>query len=333
MPSFERESQKIVIAGASSLLGAEVKSLLEESKFAGWDLHLVDEEVTVGTLTQVWGEPVVVQRVEEGTFDKAQIIFFAGSAQFARSNVLATWPPGIVIDVSGGMADLPTSSYWLPGVGKIAAQAEVEGNAAYVIPTAAATAVSLLALALASLGLKRLVVSCALPVSDAGRPGIEELESQTARLLSMRDIDKPIYDTQVAFNLLDRFGARSLQSLEAVKKRIRSEVKLLVGTRAPRPAVSVVHAPVFYGTAFSAWAELDRGAQSQAIVEACRQRGFVFEVESEGPSNVSVAGENAIHLAMPEPEPAQVGTWWFWGAADNIRLPAWNAVKLAEKLL
>ena len=29
---------------------------------------------------------------------------------------------------------------------------------------------------------------------------------------------------------------------------------------------------------------------------------------------------------------AQPGSWWFWGAADNIRLPAANAVKLAEML-
>jgi hypothetical protein len=31
MPSLERESNRIVIAGASSLLGVELKSLLEES--------------------------------------------------------------------------------------------------------------------------------------------------------------------------------------------------------------------------------------------------------------------------------------------------------------
>ena len=50
--SAPRDSQRIVIAGASSLLGAELKSLLEESRFAGWDLSLVDEETAVGTLTE-----------------------------------------------------------------------------------------------------------------------------------------------------------------------------------------------------------------------------------------------------------------------------------------
>jgi len=49
--------------------------------------------------------------------------------------------------------------------------------------------------------------------------------------------------------------------------------------------------------------------------------------------NLTAAGENAIQLAQPEAEPSLPGTWWIWGAADNIRLPAWNAVKLAEKLV
>jgi len=29
----------------------------------------------------------------------------------------------------------------------------------------------------------------------------------------------------------------------------------------------------------------------------------------------------------------QAGAWWSWGAVDNFKLPAVNAVKLAEKLV
>ena len=53
--ALDRRSQKLVIAGASSLLGAELKSVLEESQFAGWDFRLVDEEVVAGTLTEAGG--------------------------------------------------------------------------------------------------------------------------------------------------------------------------------------------------------------------------------------------------------------------------------------
>src|SRR5258706_16321561 len=96
-----RDSQRIVIAGASSLLGAELKSLLEESRFAGWDLSLVDEETAAGTLTEAGGEPAVIQPVEEGTFSRAKLIFFAGSAAFTERNLPARDSGAIVIDLSG----------------------------------------------------------------------------------------------------------------------------------------------------------------------------------------------------------------------------------------
>src|SRR5260370_7532191 len=94
MPSLERDPHRIVIAGASSLLGAELKSLLEESCFGGWDLRLVDEEVAAGTLTEAGGEPAVIQPVEKGSFDRAQLIFFTGSREFTKANLSAAMHSG-----------------------------------------------------------------------------------------------------------------------------------------------------------------------------------------------------------------------------------------------
>ena len=81
----DRNSQKIVIAGASSLLGHEVKSMLEEGRFAGWDFHLVDEDATAGIITEAAGEAALIQRVEEGTFRGARFAFLAGSPAFGKA--------------------------------------------------------------------------------------------------------------------------------------------------------------------------------------------------------------------------------------------------------
>jgi hypothetical protein len=84
---------------------------------------------------------------------------------------------------------------------------------------------------------------------------------------------------------------------------------------------------------FAAWAELDSSANAEQISSGVQDAGFALTKEGEaGPSNVSAAGEKSIQLAKPEADPSLPGTWWFWGAADNIRLPAANAVKLAEML-
>ena len=102
------ESRRIVIAGASSLLGAELKSLLEESRFAASDFRLVDEEIVAGTLTEAGGQAAFIQPVEEDSFARAWVVFFTGSAAFTRSNfALAARSGANLIDLSGELAGQP----------------------------------------------------------------------------------------------------------------------------------------------------------------------------------------------------------------------------------
>jgi aspartate-semialdehyde dehydrogenase len=334
MPSFERESNRIVIAGASSLLGAELKSLLEESRFAAADFRLLDEELAAGILTEAGGEPAVIQPVEEGSFERARFVFFTGSGEFTRRNLAGAKRGGAkIIDLSGGIAGDAGTVAWFPKLDALLGREFPGGAEAYMVPSAAGTEAAALSLALSRNGLRRLAIIFFQPVSEAGRAGIEELESQTGELLSFQNIGQPVFDAQVAFNMLDKFGPASAQKLDAIRARWRAETRACLGAQVAVPSIQALHAPVFYGTAFSAWAELEAGANAAKISEDCRSTGFAVTDESDaGPSNVSAAGETSIQLARPEADSSQPGSWWFWGAADNIRLPAANAVKLAEML-
>jgi aspartate-semialdehyde dehydrogenase len=334
MPSLERESNRIVIAGASSLLGAELKALLEEGRFAASDFRLVDEETAAGTLTEAGGEPAVIQPVEEGSFERARFVFFTGSGEFTRRNLAeATRASATVIDLSGGIAGDAKTVVWFPKLDALLGRELKKSAGTYAIPSAPGMAAAALALALAKNGLRRLVMTFFQPVSEAGRRGIEELESQTGELLTFQGVGQPVFDTQVAFNMVDRFGPGSAQKLDAIRERVRLETKACLGKKAAIPAIQVVHAPVFYGTTFAAWAELEESADADKIANACQEAGFAMIKDGEaGPSNVTAAGEKIIQLAVPEADGSQPGTWWFWGAADNIRLPAANAVRLAEML-
>src|SRR5262249_41349631 len=145
----ERTSRRIVIAGASSLLGSELKSLLEESRFADADLRLLDEDVAVGTLTEAGGEATIIQPVEEGSFDRAQIVFFTGSARFTRANFLAARAAKAkVIDLSGGELEQKKSVAWFPRLDWLLSREFPKDAGAYEVPSAAGTAASMLVLAL-----------------------------------------------------------------------------------------------------------------------------------------------------------------------------------------
>jgi aspartate-semialdehyde dehydrogenase len=171
-------------------------------------------------------------------------------------------------------------------------------------------------------------------VSAAGKTGIEELETQTKQLLSFQSPGKELFDAQVAFSSLERFGPQSRFELNSARLTLRNEISACLRNEAVLPAAQLVHVPVFYGVTFAACAKLDDGVEEEAISGACERGGFpILDEWGIGPNNISAAGETVIQLSKPKTDQLQPGSWWFWGAADNIRLPAWNAVKLAEKLV
>src|SRR5882724_13617153 len=188
------ESRHIVIAGASSLLGMELKSLLEESRFAASDFRLVDEETVAGILTEAGGEPAVIQPVEEDSFDKAWLVFFAGSQAFSRRNIeLAKRSGARVVDLSGASVGQAEAQIWLPKFDELATTAFRKDARVLAIPSAPAEIVARLELALGSLKLSAFTAVAFQPVSSsAGKAGIEELEAQTGQLLSFQSLGKQV---------------------------------------------------------------------------------------------------------------------------------------------
>jgi len=191
-----------------------------------------------------------------------------------------------------------------------------------------------LAAAFSGFTLERLALVFFQPVSERGQAGIEELESQTMKLLSFQPIALEVFDAQVAFNLLDLYGEASAERLADARSRIGCEVRSYLAGRLPAPATQLVQAPVFYGCAFTVYAEFGSPPETASLQQALNAVGLQVGAPNEPrPSNVSVAGESRILLSQAERDPNVERGYWFWGAADNLRLAAVNAIRIAEKLL
>lgn len=334
--SADRNSQRIVLAGASSLLGNEVKSLLEESRFAGWDLRLVDEDEAAGILTEAGGEAALIQKVEEGTFRGARFAFLAGSRGFGQLCLGPARQAGATaIDFSHAAMSDPDGVPWFPRIELLSGKAAAKKSSVFGVLSAGGMAIASLALALRRFGVQRLVAMVYEPVSEAGRAGVEELETQTSQLLSFQSVGNLVFGTQAAFNMLPRFGSESRVVLQEKLLELRAEISAAVGDAQEdaRISVNLVHAPVFYGTTFSICADLANSAEPAALAQAVKDAGFaVAPAEEAAPSNVSVAGDTTLHLSEPRPDTARENCWWFWGAGDNLRVPAASGIKLAEWL-
>jgi aspartate-semialdehyde dehydrogenase len=341
MPPGQGILHRVAIVGASSLLGKELKQVLEDRHFPASDVILLDESVMAGTLTEAAGEPTFIRAIEEDSFEGARFVFFAGTPADAERNWRTAQAAGAtVIDLTGAVSasspDEAGAVTWIPSLASVLPR-QAPGPVVYVAPAAPVIVACTLAAGFAKIQPQRIVLVLFPPVSDRDQAGVEELESQTASLLSFREIDRTVFDTQVAFNLLARYGEASKPRIEDARAAVARDVVRYLAGRAPAPAIQLVQAPVFYGYAFAAYADLGAAgsAESLAQLEAAFT-GLGVKIaapDDASPTNVSVAGESEIHFARIEPDPSVASGAWIWGVVDNLRLAATNAVRIAEELV
>jgi aspartate-semialdehyde dehydrogenase len=351
MPSGHELSNRVAIVGASSLRGKELKLVLEERNFPASDILLLDEPAVAGTLTEAGGEPTFIRALDEESFEGARFAFFAGSQIDAEQNWKAAQRSGAtVIDLTGTLAASGQSTSWIPALstvllphpGSYATEGAAPGSHAanratsnsYSSPGSGVIVACTVAAALSKLSPMRTVLLLFPPVSERDQAGVDELESQTANLLSFRPIAQPVFDAQVAFNLLAGYGEECKPTLAELRAAIARDTSDYLAGRVAVPALQLVQAPVFYGYAVAAYAEFASPPQREQLEAAFASLGVKVGVAGDpAPTNVSVAGENEIHIARVEPDPSVAGGVWIWGVADNLRLAAVNAVRIAEELV
>jgi aspartate-semialdehyde dehydrogenase len=347
MSASHGKSSRVAIVGASSLRGKELKVVLEERNFPASEFVLLDESVVAGTLTEAAGEPTFIRALDPDSFEGVRLAFFAGLSANTEANWDAAQSAGAtVIDLSGTLAATGRATAWIPSLTQVLPPpppartgSATSGNAKpalYSSPASPVIIACTLAAALARFSLRSpggVMLLFFPPVSERDQPGVDELETQTTNLLSFRPTEQKVFDVQVAFNLLSTYGEASKPSLEDTRAAIARDVAQFLADRAPIPAIQLVQAPVFYGYAFAAYAEFASAPPAGQLEAALANLGVkVAAAGDPAPTNVSVAGESEIQLAEIKRDPNVANGVWLWGVADNLRLAATNAVRIAEEL-
>ena len=133
----------------------------------------------------------------------------------------------------------------------------------------AATVLALLALRARKFGkVDRMIATIHEPASAYGQKGMDELHEQTVNLLSFQNLPKNVFDVQVAFNMVARYGSQSVHSLEAISKRTLGHYRA-IASGVVEPSLFTVHAPVFHGHAFSIYFEMEKPVSIKDFSRLC----------------------------------------------------------------
>ena len=326
-----------VLVGSETLLGREIRDIATTST-PELDLRLIaaDQEKP-GTLTRYGDEPAVVEEFAPENLTGAGVLFLAGSPESSRKALELSDGSAAIVDLTYTTEERPDARLRAPSV---ETEAEPEPGAVHVIAHPAAIALALFLRRLqAQDPIRRAVVQILAPASEHGAAGVEELQNQTVSLLSFKKLPHAVFDTQLGFTLLARYGEQAPASLEDSELRIERHLATLLalpgdGADPPMPSLRLIQAPVFHGYSFSVWVQFESNPgievlESSLLAGAVEVRGM----EVEPPNNVGQAGQSGIAVGAIAPDRNDPEACWFWLVADNLRLMAENAVAVARELV
>lgn len=329
---------RAAIVGAATLKGRELKDVLEERNFPAVDLRLLDDDESLGQLERVQDEVSIIQPVTRDQLENIDFTFFASEEEFTRANwKLAREAGSAVVDLSYALENepsVPLSAPWIERELGVHPQLTLDSSAVSIAhPAAVALALILLRTGALSV-IRRVEATVFEPVSERGRRGMDELHEQTVKLLSFQPMPKNVFDSQVAFNMLGRYGPAATPALEAVERRIANHLQRLMGDRQPPPALMLVQAPVFHAHTFAIHLDLEKTVSPGDLTQALSGEHLLLaRSPDEAPSNVNVAGKDDILVSLrPGPSPGGGSAFGIWAAVDNLRLAAITATDCATAL-
>ena len=228
---------RAAIVGAASLRGKEVAEMLNERNFPAADIRLLDDDESMGQLEAMGDEISFIQRVRAEQFEHVDFTFFASDEESTRKSWKDARDAGsAIIDLSAALENEPGAkvrSLWIERERGQLAPPELQPGPCVTAHPVAVTLALLLLRARKAVAIRRVVATIFEPASEHGQRGMDELHQQTVNLLSFQPLPRDVFDVQVAFNMVARYGQKSEPALNSV------EASRAPGTIARLPATTL----------------------------------------------------------------------------------------------
>ena len=323
------------IIGASGNVGRKTIEILEKSNLSFDNLYLVASSKSAGKKIKFRKREIVVEKLENYDFSKAQITFFAAGSKIAKEWVPKAAKKTIVIDNSSYyrmQKDVPLV------VPEVNSEALKKHNNIISNPNCSTMQMVLPLKPLHDeYKIKRVIVSTYQAVSGAGKAPMDELIDQSKDYLSGKKIKSKNFTKQIAFNLIPHIDSFDKDGYTKEELKMTNETKKILDDEIEVSA-TCVRVPVKTGHSESINIEFDnlydfeniikilKNAPGCKVVDEHKDGGYITPVEAEG--------DYTTYISRIRKDNSNIKAINLWVVSDNLlKGAALNTVQIAECLM
>lgn len=295
---------RIAIVDAGSLVGQSLKEALDTNEDS-FDVRLLtSEDATAGTLTEIQGEPSLVQTLSQETLEGVELAALCGTPA-QQHDAIEQIDERIPVFVVATHPEHPRGTLRVAGIND---DAKTDTRVT-VSPLPGVIALAHLLAPLGALGLRQATATVVVPGSTEDTAGLDEIFEQTKAILAFAgDLPSEVFGHQLAFNLLP--GPSDLGLGPQTAEILGTDIDL---------AVQAVRAGVFHGLAISCLVRLGEETELAAVVESLAASPYIEPAESPdtlGP--IDSAARPEILLGPVQARTSRRGEFWIWAVMDNL---------------
>ncbi len=330
----------VAVVGATGAVGEAMLSILEERDFPVNTVYALASSRSVGKRISFKGGSLTVEDLAEFDFTKVQIGLFSAGASISKEYAPKAAKAGCIV------VDNTSEFRYDDDIPLIVPEVNPERIADYKVKGIIAnpncsTIQMLVALKpiYDAVGIERINVCTYQAVSGTGKEAIEEVVSQTAKLLNGKPITAEVYPKQIAFNVLPQIDVFMDNGYTKEEMKMVWETQKIFADESIKVNPTAVRVPVFYGHSEAVHIEtrdkIDVKTIHQLLEKAPGITVLDERIDGGYPTAVTESsGNDDVFVGRIREDISHPKGINLWVVADNVRKgAALNSIQIAELLV
>jgi len=325
------------VVGASGMVGQEFLQIMTARKFPVGNLKLLATSRSAGKKLLVGEREFEVEETNRQSFEACDLAFISATSNASREYCpVAAKAGAIAIDDSSVFRMDPNVPLVVPEVNPD----DVANHQGIIaIPNCTTTPLVMCLWPLHRVNpIKRVIVDTYQSVSGTGAAAVQELDTQSRRILDGGETVPHVYPHQIAFNLLPEIDSFRDDGYTKEEWKIAVETRKIMHDESIAISATCVRVPVFVSHSEAVHVEFSRPMSPDEVRDILSHApGVVVQDDpavSLYPHPWSAAGQDPVYVGRIRKDTSHPNGIALWLVGDNLRKgAALNAIQIAEELI